>query len=211
MTTADPSTRRRENTRARLLAAAHEVFAEVGLDGASVEMICDRADYTRGAFYSNFSSKDELFGELVQDVCRRETALIGDRVAELAAAGALRVTPDTALSLITALLEAAPTDRIGVLLASEIRTRALRNPELRRALQERDAEMVASVAGILEQVRDVGGVTFRMDPLPAAHLVLSVWEPAIERAIIHDDPEGAHRSIASLAVLLISDQEPPSN
>ena len=56
-----PATRSRENTRARLLDAAAQVFAEVGLDGASVEAVCDRAGFTRGAFYSNFESKDELF------------------------------------------------------------------------------------------------------------------------------------------------------
>lgn len=55
---------RREATRARLLTAAEEVFAERGFHGASVEDICDRADFTRGAFYSNFESKDELVLEL---------------------------------------------------------------------------------------------------------------------------------------------------
>ena len=44
-----PATRSRENTRARLLDAAAQVFAEVGLDGASVEAVCDRAGFTRGA------------------------------------------------------------------------------------------------------------------------------------------------------------------
>lgn len=55
---------RREATRARLLAAAEEVFAERGFHGASVEDLCERADFTRGAFYSNFASKDELVLEL---------------------------------------------------------------------------------------------------------------------------------------------------
>ena len=64
---ATPSPRRsarREATRARLLAAAEEVFAERGFHGASVEDLCERADFTRGAFYSNFGSKDELVLEL---------------------------------------------------------------------------------------------------------------------------------------------------
>jgi len=50
-----PATRSRENTRARLLEAAAQVFAEAGLDGASVEAVCERAGFTRGAFYSNFA------------------------------------------------------------------------------------------------------------------------------------------------------------
>ena len=51
-----PATRSRENTKARLLEAAAQVFAEAGLDGASVEAVCERAGFTRGAVYSNFDS-----------------------------------------------------------------------------------------------------------------------------------------------------------
>ncbi|PJI52936.1 hypothetical protein CTI14_35415, partial [Methylobacterium radiotolerans] len=63
-----PATRSRENTKARLLEAAAQVFAEAGLDGASVEAVCERAGFTRGAFYSNFDSKDELFLTLAAGV-----------------------------------------------------------------------------------------------------------------------------------------------
>jgi AcrR family transcriptional regulator len=52
-------------TRARLLDAAEEVFLRRGLQAASVEEITAQAGFTRGAFYSNFKSKDELFIELL--------------------------------------------------------------------------------------------------------------------------------------------------
>jgi hypothetical protein len=58
--------RSRTATRARLLEGALEVFAERGFAGASVEDICDQAGFTRGAFYSNFGSKDELVLALFQ-------------------------------------------------------------------------------------------------------------------------------------------------
>jgi AcrR family transcriptional regulator len=54
-------------TRAALLDAAVEVFIERGLQGATIEAISERAGYTRGAFYSNFSTKEELFVELLQE------------------------------------------------------------------------------------------------------------------------------------------------
>ena len=57
---------RRAQTRDALLSAAGEVFIERGLRGASVEAIAERAGFTRGAFYSNFSSKGELFAEVLQ-------------------------------------------------------------------------------------------------------------------------------------------------
>jgi AcrR family transcriptional regulator len=53
-------------TRERLLEAAERVFLRRGLQGSSVEEISAEAGFTRGAFYSNFKSKDELFVELLQ-------------------------------------------------------------------------------------------------------------------------------------------------
>jgi AcrR family transcriptional regulator len=56
----------RELTQQRLLDAAQKVFAKKGLDGASVEDIAAAAGYTRGAFYSNFGSKNDLFIEMLR-------------------------------------------------------------------------------------------------------------------------------------------------
>jgi AcrR family transcriptional regulator len=57
----------RAQTRTALLDAAARVFVERGFLGASVEAIVAEAGYTRGAFYSNFRSKEELFAALLQD------------------------------------------------------------------------------------------------------------------------------------------------
>jgi AcrR family transcriptional regulator len=53
-------------TRGALLDAAARVFLERGFAGASVEAIANDAGYSRGAFYSNFESKEQLFAELLQ-------------------------------------------------------------------------------------------------------------------------------------------------
>ena len=74
-------------TRTALLEAAAQVFIERGFLGASVEAITERAGYTRGAFYSNFDSKEELFAELLQErvytiyaeMAERSTAPAGER------------------------------------------------------------------------------------------------------------------------------------
>ena len=57
---------RQAQTRQALLDAAAQVFIERGFDGASIERITEAAGYTRGAFYSNFESKEQLFAELLQ-------------------------------------------------------------------------------------------------------------------------------------------------
>lgn len=57
---------RQAQTRRDLLDAAARVFVERGFERSSIEAITEEAGYTRGAFYSNFSSKAELFAELLQ-------------------------------------------------------------------------------------------------------------------------------------------------
>lgn len=54
-------------TREQLLEAAERVFIREGFSGASPERISAEAGFTRGAFYSNFESKEQLFVELLHD------------------------------------------------------------------------------------------------------------------------------------------------
>jgi AcrR family transcriptional regulator len=67
---------KRAQTRERLLDAAERVFLRRGLQGSSVEEISAEAGFTRGAFYSNFDSKEEMFVELLQDRVYRQYAAI---------------------------------------------------------------------------------------------------------------------------------------
>jgi AcrR family transcriptional regulator len=59
-------------TRVKLIESAERVFVRTGFDAASVEQIAEEAGFSRGAFYSNFESKDEIFLELL-DKKRIET------------------------------------------------------------------------------------------------------------------------------------------
>ena len=69
-------------TRRRLLDAGERVFLRRGLQGSSVEEIAAEAGFTRGAFYSNFKSKDELFVELLQDRVYRQYAEMAEQAME---------------------------------------------------------------------------------------------------------------------------------
>lgn len=57
----------REETRRRLIAAAAGVFSRYGFEAAPIDVIAEEAGFSRGAFYSNFASKDELFLTLFRD------------------------------------------------------------------------------------------------------------------------------------------------
>lgn len=61
-------------TRSKLLGAAEVEFSRLGFEGAAVDKITEKAGYSRGAFYANFKSKEELFLTLVED--RMNTILI---------------------------------------------------------------------------------------------------------------------------------------
>lgn len=57
----------RDDTRDKLFDAAARVFEQDGIGGASIEAIAAEAGFTRGAFYSNFGSKDELIFAMLED------------------------------------------------------------------------------------------------------------------------------------------------
>ena len=185
------ATRSRERTRRKLLDAAAQVFAEVGLDAASVEAICERAGFTRGAFYSNFETKDELFLELVGNVARERVDAVRSRVLQLESEGALGDVPTLALDIVQRVLDISADDRLGVLLMNEIRIHALRNPDLAAAYLQQEAEMQRGVAQIVSDIGRAKGIEFRVSADEAARIMLLVWEGAAVRAAMAGvDAEG---------------------
>jgi AcrR family transcriptional regulator len=52
---------KQEETRSSLLRSAAKLFCRHGLEGASVDDVAQDAGFTKGAFYSNFKNKEELF------------------------------------------------------------------------------------------------------------------------------------------------------
>lgn len=73
--------RRRQRTRAALLAAATQFLAD-GHSNVSIQQITDAADVGFGSFYNHFESKEALFEAAVEDVLERYAALRDDLVAE---------------------------------------------------------------------------------------------------------------------------------
>ena len=57
---------RKTQTRERLIDAAARVFAQRGFEAASLDEVAAAAGYTKGAVYSNFASKTDLFIALIE-------------------------------------------------------------------------------------------------------------------------------------------------
>ncbi|KDA04945.1 TetR family transcriptional regulator [Microbacterium sp. CH12i] len=188
-----PVTKRRENTRARLLDAAAEVFAEVGLEGASVEAICERAGFTRGAFYSNFDSKDELFLQLSAAVAERRITMVRARIDEFVGSGVLSGDANP-IDLVQRVMESGEDDRLSVLLMSEIRIRALRDAAFGAAYLVQESAMITSIEGIIQGIVDSGLFALRVDVATAAQMLMVQWEGCMGRGVISGyDGEQLHR------------------
>lgn len=175
-------TQRRERTRQRLMDAAAQLFAEVGLEGASVEAICERAGYTRGAFYSNFETKDELFLELAGRVARQQVDLVKDRVQELVSSereGAPVLSP---IEIVQRVLEVSGDGRATILLMSEIRIRALRDPAFATAYLALNEQLVRSVEQMIIDIGLAHKLRFRTTPLAVARLLVMFYEGASSNA-----------------------------
>lgn len=202
-----PVSRRREHTRARLLDAAASVFAEVGLEGASVEAICERAGFTRGAFYSNFESKDELFLQLASDFAERRLAQVRARLAEFAEAGALHGDADL-VSLLQQVMDSGEDDRLTVLMMSEIRIRALRDETFGAAYLAQERELVAGIEEIIQNVVDEGLLSLRVDVHTAARMLMTVWSDvmalgAIERLSDAQLRQSGSESLGAVVAALV--------
>ncbi|TDT31156.1 TetR/AcrR family transcriptional regulator [Naumannella halotolerans] len=119
---------RRAQTREKLADAATEVFAERGILAATVEEICESAGFTRGAFYSNFGSKDDLVIALVERWKRvnlDHTIEILGLLAETDAEVSFDRLTDGVADL---MLRLQPPTRTDALLQAEIELYAARSP-----------------------------------------------------------------------------------
>lgn len=116
--------KRREATRARLLDGARQVIADQGVHGASVEAICEAAGFTRGAFYSNFTSRDDLVLAIIADDRARILAEIEAVLAD---------PPDDPADIVAAIQERlADVDSLRRhLVRTELTLYALRSPAVR--------------------------------------------------------------------------------
>ena len=135
-------TKRRAETRSRLLAAAAEVFAERGFGRATVEEVCERAGYSRGAFYSNFDNLDALFFALAAQRSSVVVRQVGEVVAATPAGVSLGEVIDR---VVTAL----PIDRESHLLNLELAAHALRHDEVAATLTDHRRQVRQALVPVL--------------------------------------------------------------
>jgi len=152
-------------TRSRLMSAALKVFSRKGMQGASVEEVAQEAGYTKGAFYANFRSKEELYlamlderfderlGEVERAFASDESPPEQARHAAGDFARSIRADPDH--------------DRLFLEFASH----ALRDPAFRQELLARFGTLRSRLAEIYSRRMEAYGIE---PPVPVDQMVRMV-------------------------------------
>ena len=173
--------RSRENTRLRLIDAAADVFTDVGLEGASVEAICEHAGFTRGAFYSNFASKDELFLAMIARLAEVKMVEVEDRMRSLDAESERRLPP---ADLVSRIIGVSTGQEMEPAFLSEIRTQALRNPDTARAYLAWQDGIIERIERMVTELVATYGFRLRLPPRDISRLFLQVVDDTCTRAAL---------------------------
>jgi AcrR family transcriptional regulator len=189
---------RRDEVRRRLLAAAYGVFAERGYEGTSLDRVAEAAGFSKGAVYSNFANKDELFFELI-------AARVDERAVTVRAADVRRKSRSPAgrgLSSAVAsarlagrmLRDLGEADPSWQMLFIEFWLRCVRRGDLREKLAERRRAMRTRIAQYIEaQTAASGSAIGRKDALDLATTVLALSNGLGIEGLI--DPQAVRRAL----------------
>lgn len=174
-------TPRRALTRNRLMAAAMQVFAVKGIAGASVEEICEAAGFTRGAFYSNFDSKDELCFAIIRSLADSALEAVESALAGIGSepADAVELCDDA----VDTFLRSQSNDRASVLLMKEMQLYALRHPEFAPAYQNVLEETHATFAGAIDEALKKQGIEFVIPIREVVEILHAVHQAAQEKSL----------------------------
>jgi AcrR family transcriptional regulator len=165
----DPVSRERskQETREALIQAAIEAFAEEGLEAPSLDAICERAGYTRGAFYVHFRDRDDL----VVAVMERVTAVLLDT---------LIATGDAALDLERTVRSFADAVAAGAypvpgsVRSHQILQACARSETIRERYVQTLGEAARRVTHVIRRGQEAGSVRCDLDPAQTANLLIAL-------------------------------------
>ncbi|MEV6809260.1 TetR/AcrR family transcriptional regulator [Streptomyces sp. NPDC017248] len=192
-------TRRRVRTRARLLDAAFTVFAAKGFGRVTIEEVCEAAGFSRGAFYSNFATLDELFFALYRD----RAGLLAAQVADALAQDGPGLDVPAAVDRVTEVLL---LDVDWLLVKTDFLVHAARDPVVARALLDHRARLREAIADRLSRA---GGHTALPavlgDADGAARAVVAAYDGVTTQLLLDRDTEAARAWLGQLLTALLTD------
>ena len=152
---------RTRSTRRKLLDAAKRIFAQDGFEAARLEDIAAGAGYTRGAFYANFKSKEDIFFALFEEWVR-------ERIDSFTSVVRRHSDPFEKLMALRTHYAELATDRRLVLISMEFKQFALRHPEAHARLRSRHRRIRASFGKLFSEIMGALGKNIPIDYLAAS-------------------------------------------
>ncbi len=204
---------RRLRTRRRLIAAAAEVFVASGVQGASVEQICSQAGFTRGAFYSNFETKEQLFLAVLADQYEQRAQRLHENsqvlAPQFAEAGAL-VSVEAATRLIEEYFAPTGDEPTWFALETEFMLLAIRDPAIAPGFSDFLERFRGQLAQLVEPLVMAAGRRFTLPVDHAVAALAGIYERALTITALAgpDAPEGLGELGGRLAELLFALTEP---
>jgi AcrR family transcriptional regulator len=153
---------RKRRTRAGLIETARSVFLESGFYGASLDQIAEAAGYSKGAVYSNFASKADLFLAVLDAHYEQRARAYTDVVLD-------ESDPEDAYRAVARFrIEEQAREPAWEPLFLEFWTYAARRDELREALIERRERFLDLIAGLIDELALRYGITYTISSRDAA-------------------------------------------
>lgn len=154
----------KEASRAALITAASELFAVKGLD-VSLDEVCARAGYTRGAFYVHFKDRDELMVAVMERVARGSLVeMLGDGESENLGAIVRRFTERLESG-------AHPVSKAGGIRPYQLLDACARSPVIRERYVALVSEGANRLAEVLRSYQQAGAIRHDVDARHVATLL----------------------------------------
>jgi AcrR family transcriptional regulator len=190
----------RAQTRATLMAVGRQHFLRYGLGGAVAEKIAEDAGYSRGALYSNFDGKEELFLAVIrEEQDRRAEAFRSMFKEEPSAKERLRKMRDAVADVVT--------DPDWIVLRAEFESGALRNERIRQTFVEVHRQQVRDAGNLIRNLARSSEIHMSIKPNEFMMIILNLTHGlAVTQKILGAElsPKGTRHLIHSLFDHLIS-------
>lgn len=197
----------RAQTRERLLDAAADVFNRLGYHGASLEAVAEAAGFTKGAVYSNFASKGELF------VALAEHRGISSGLEQTTRAFLAMPIGDFVDGMGEMLRSQATRDEAWDVLTIEVWLAAMRDPSLRAIVVQDYQQMRCELGPVIERKLEEEGIRTPFSGTELGSLVSAVGSGLILQYYLEPDavdPALLSRALRQLLGLPQRDDHSPS-
>ncbi len=204
-----PPRRRRTQTRRRLLDAAAALFDERGTIGQSVEEISSRAGFTRGAFYSNFATVDQLYCALHQE----QSVIVWARLHEALDQEVAAATADdddlTLDDAVGRLLDTLPADRDWFSLRTVLLAKAAADPEFAESMSIDRGDVASALGERLAAFARAHGRTPVVTPTALAKSVVAAHVGAVGLAPVDADAAHTRRTVVAAVIRGLTEPSTP--